>query len=313
MNTFKDWCIQNNIYTTDTGKCSHLLLNGGKLCIPEQLHDEFINMYVKSLQNNEKVYLVEKLSKEIKLFIDIDSKSSMTIDVCILVDRINEILPIKNHIYKCSKTNGYHIVYSDRIVEPEEACEIVKALQNKLVNKYAYELKEIQNIIDTSVYKTGLRMIGSYKIDDLRCYLPVGTKNRKQIDYTNVSNSLIRASHENYSSTKTNETILSDNSDQKIIKEIERLHKNYKDIKITKVKKIDDTFVIGTNSKFCMNKNGLHDNHVYFVITKDKKISQKCFCSNNNTKERLHGVCSKYKSKCQPFGHMAYCSLLKSF
>ena len=145
MNAFKDWCIQHKLYTNDSSKCSHLLLNGGKLCITENIHEEFINKYVEALENNEKVYLVEKLSREIKLFIDIDSKSSTTIDVGKLVENINETLPIKNHIYKCNKTNGYHIVYSDRIVEPEEACEIVKALQNKLVNKYKYDLKEIQN------------------------------------------------------------------------------------------------------------------------------------------------------------------------
>ena len=60
-----------------------------------------------------------------------------------------------------------------------------------------------------------------------------------------------------------------------------------------------------------MNKGAKHTKEViYFIVTKDKKISQKCFCSNSTV--RLNGTCSSYRSKAQPFSHKVYYTLQNS-
>ena len=131
------------------------------------------------------------------------------------------------------------------------------------------------------------------------------SKKRKNITYEEVKNSLIRESYTNKSASNKNDIHYSENQN-KIENEIQRLNINYKNVKITKIKRMsDDTICIGTNSHFCMNKNAEHDNHVYFVVNK-KKIYQKCFCSNNKTEQRQFGKCAEYKSKGFPFSWLLY-------
>ena len=312
MNSFSDWCNKNNVHTKDSSKCTHLLLNGGKLEITADNVDGFCEAYVSALKSNEKLYVVEKISKQINLFIDIDNKKEL-LDVSELVQRIQETLPIHNIVYKCNKTNGIHIVYPGRTMSPDEALSFVKAPQRKLVHSYKYKLEDIENVLDTSVYKTGLRMIGSFKVNDFRSYLPNEVTSRRKITVDMVRESFIRASFEN--KEKTQETKMTHGGEinirDKLSNEISRLNENYKNIKITSIKKIDNSFCIGTDSHFCMNKGDVHTNHVYFIVTDKKKIYQKCF-SHKNVQHK-NGECSKFKSKGEPFGQIAYGNLLKNF
>ena len=307
MNTFTNWCIKNNVYTNDISKCTHLLLNGGKLCIKKTMMNSFLNAYVNALKNNEDLYLVERVSSEINLFLDIDAKSSQ-LNCDSLVHNIQTLLiEYKINVYKCSITNGYHLIFPEYIVTPKEANKIVVALQNKLCQKFKYSIDDIKNIIDLSVYKTGLRMIGSYKKNDLRCYLPLNTQ-RTLLTKDHISDSLIRQS---YDLPISNNSKKISTKYEPIIQEIHRLHSNFQNFKITKISKLGDTYCIYTDCHFCMNKGTKHTKEVvYFIVTKDKNISQKCFCSNSTI--RLHGTCSSYKSKPVPFSHKVYFSLQNS-
>jgi len=265
----------------------------------------FLEAYTQAVQKNEKIYLVERISKDIKLFLDIDSKSS-SIDCDILVKHIHDLLNVyKINVYKCNVTNGYHIIFPDYIVTPNEAITIVKALQNKLVQKFNYIMNDITNTVDLSVYKTGLRMIGSYKKNDFRCYLPLN-KQRQSLTFEDIQNSLIRESYDLPMKSYCSKTITT--KYEPIINEIQRLNSNFKNFKITKITKLGETFCIYTDCHFCMNKEAKHTKEVvYFIVTKDKKISQKCFCSNSTL--RNHGTCSSYKSKSSAFSHKIYYSL----
>jgi len=55
-------------------------------------------------------------------------------------------------------------------------------------------------------------------------------------------------------------------------------------------------FLARTDSAFCMNKSGEHNNNnIYFCITK-KGLFQKCFCRCPTKEGRKHGKCSEYTS-----------------
>jgi len=304
MNTFSKWCVKNKVYTNDISKCTHLLLNGGKLCIKKEMMDSFLNAYVIALRNNEELYLVERVSSEINLFLDIDAKSSK-LNCDELVTNIKSLLnEYTINVYKCNKTNGYHLIFPEYTVTPKEANKIVVALQNKLCQKFGYSIDDIKSIIDLSVYKTGLRMIGSYKKNEMRCYLPLEIR-RNLLTERNISESLIRHSYDLPVSRNTTKI---STKYEPIIEEIQRLNSNFKNFKITKISKLGDTYCIYTDCHFCMNKGTKHTKEViYFIVTKDKKISQKCFCSNSTV--RLNGTCSSYKSKPVPFSHKVYFTL----
>jgi len=304
---FKSWCIKNNIYTNNASKATHLLLNGGKLCVPNYLHNEFIKEYHKSLHQNEILYVVEKISQTIKLFIDIDAKDVKDFDIHTLILQIKHIIPEQIIELKCNSTNGYHLIFPTIEITPIEADKFVKALRQKIITKYNYDEILITNIIDTSVYKTGLRMIGSHKMN-LERYYTIDKKQKKHITIEDIETSMIRTSDINPDSQihSLDITTSTNISHKNIIKELERLHENYKNIRITKIKKIDNsTYCIGTNSHYCMNKNSDHTNHIYFVVNQ-KNIYQKCFCSNNKTENRKHGMCNTYKSKSFPFSWNVY-------
>lgn len=308
MNTFSSWCIQNKVYTNEISKCTHLLLNGGKLCIQESIMDSFLDAYIDALKNDEELYIVERVSRDINLFLDIDTKSS-DLDCDLLVQNIQDLLKsFTINIYKCNVTNGYHIIFPGYIVTPNEAIKIVVALQNKLVQKFDYSIDNIKKTIDLSVYKTGLRMIGSYKKNELRCYLPINGK-RTLLNREDILKSLIRQSYDLPISSSNSRTISVKHDN--IIKEIQRLNSNFQNLKITKISKLGDTFCIYTDCHFCMNKGSSHTKEVvYFIVTQDKKIYQKCFCSNSTS--RLNGTCSSFKSKSIPISHKVYFNLQKN-
>jgi len=319
--SFNSWCQNANIYTKDTNECTHLILTGGKLKITAKTFEDFIRNYTIALKQNESLHLVERVSHEINLFLDIDCKRFPTFNYKKLVDDIRLIIPEKTHVYKCDKTDAYHVVYPDIQISPEKAVDMVKLLQNKLVANYYYKANEIQDIIDTSVYKTGLRMIGSYKKGEERSYLPIGVKRREDITEQHIRESLIRNSHQVHVRQSDSRSLVARKHYDLISKEIGRLHSNYRDIQITRIeRKSNDLFFINTYSHFCMNKCGYHDNYVYFVVSKGRvkkagipsiKIYQKCFCTNNDTSSRLEGVCSKFKSREYPFSHNVFNELIQ--
>ena len=116
------------------------------------------------------------------------------------------------------------MVFPEYIVTPKEAHKIVVALQNKLCQKFGYSMDDIKNVIDLSVYKTGLRMIGSYKKNDLRCYLPLGVK-RNSLTKQHVSESLLRHSYDLPVSNNSKKIFT---KYEPVIQEIQRLNSEFK-------------------------------------------------------------------------------------
>ena len=54
-------------YSTNSNNYTHLNLNGGKYNIPDSKLDQFYEKYINSVNNNEKIHLVE-VHKELVQF-----------------------------------------------------------------------------------------------------------------------------------------------------------------------------------------------------------------------------------------------------
>ena len=300
---FKYWCKKNDIFEDDIKKTTHLLLDGGKLKINE--YNKFYKVYEKCMKKNIDTYVVERVSSIIKYFLDIDFKKVGRDET--LLNNINECLPFNNKVYECTEKKGYHIIYQNETTTKENAKKMTEKLKEKLL-KYGYDKDFLTNAIDTTVYNTGLRLIGSYKKNEHRCYVPIG-KEREDITQEDIENSSIRTVYENEEKQQTNTKQISKLSTKKgekqdetnfryIKNDIIYMNKSYNELRITKLEKIQKCTIINTDSKYCQNIKDNHKNaNVYFVITPGRRLYQRCYCKCDTTEGREEGKCKSYKSK----------------
>lgn len=164
---------------------THLSFNNGKYNVPDENFDEFYKLYYNTFTNEEKdtLYLIEKVyNSKFAFFIDLDvpKKSSYNLsdddvlDVIVATQTaisklfINDQNPdflLENVVSKRITENGsnYHVNFYNLIVNNTTA----KILINSILENESSNLlnSDVKNSIDTSVYRTGLRLLGSKKID----------------------------------------------------------------------------------------------------------------------------------------------------
>lgn len=282
---FKHWCMRQ-FRTSDAMNATHLFLDNGKIHVPTEELPKFLQQYYKAIQHGEHCCLVEKLGKNchMRFFLDIDLKES---NGCKYEDVLyeifqcaNEIVGILGDIYTCTERKGIHIIYN-KSVTYNEAKLLVKEIKSKCNSAYS-------RCIDTSVYNTGLRMIGACKnTTDTRCYMPFDN----EFTFENFKRSIVRI-----------KTIEADNDIviYKSCTEVESfLRKTYNipELEIKTMKRIGDYISCTTNSKYCQNVQREHKNaKTYYVFDLQKRTSyQKCFCTCIN--ENVFNSCKYYKSK----------------
>lgn len=180
--SFDNYLVQFNKNTDKIQ--THLSFNKKKYNVPDSQHDEFYESYfkfIKEKKQNQNVYLIEKIyNQKFAFFMDIDKdknkeKGFDDDDIKNLINYINEIiyenyeeddinrLNLTENIV-CKRNDKYHIIFNNLVVNDY----ISKKLVKKTINKFVTELKThdenfCENCIDCSVYRTGLRMIGSLK------------------------------------------------------------------------------------------------------------------------------------------------------
>ena len=280
MNKFLGNCKANSIF-------NHVAFNGGKYFIGNEKKNEFYELYCKSYNSGEYLYLIESCLYPCVFFIDIDKKIE-------LLDILKYFPNQDSIICKCTETDGIHIIFTNLIINNYENIECIP--------------NELKSLIDMSVYKTGLRMIGSRKLNSNRVYLPIFKYNgcEKISEFSMLTPELLKScsiqtpeSSCNPSQSRIkNATLKSEYSDYSFF---QKLHENYKSCQIKKVTKMNDKiYYIQTDSKFCLNKNDFHKNNfIYFVMKKNAKdnweIRQKCYCKCNI--ERNNGMCKNFISQ----------------
>lgn len=180
MTSFSKYILQ---FTKNVDeKQTHLSFNKGKYNVPDEKYDEFYKKYYQTIsdKNNserESLYLIEKVYNSIfAYFIDLDIKDQ-DIDDLDIEDVINvaketiaKMFQIDNNKsileYIVSKRitevgSNYHINFYNLIVNNITGKRLTSTiLENKTILS-----GNLKSCIDLSVYRTGLRLLGSKKFN----------------------------------------------------------------------------------------------------------------------------------------------------
>lgn len=156
---------------------THLSFNKGKYNVPDNKYNDFYKNYFKAMIAGEELYLIEKVYRSnFAFFLDLDApkKSGLELTDDIvkkIIKTINQVImetvsnsdensninSVVNYIVS-KRCNKYHINYPGLVVNNVLARNICDR-----ATKLSDEDKELFSCIDTSVYNTGLRMLGSKK------------------------------------------------------------------------------------------------------------------------------------------------------
>lgn len=147
-------------------EATHVAFNGGKYHIPDKKLGDFYKKYYETMMSGEKMFIIEQVKNtKFSYFLDIEAPKNSDliieqrdIQTIIALARTvteNDDFVISRRIVnkKCAK---YHVNFPDLIVKSSDAQLITDQIIQKL------EARLIK-AIDTSVYRTGLRLYGSQK------------------------------------------------------------------------------------------------------------------------------------------------------
>ena len=197
LSPFRKWMVANKFFTRDK-TYTHLLLNGGKINIPECENKNFLKYYSQDIENSNPNFICEVRTDVFKFYIDLDflyvneiSDNEIifyTYNIQRILDYIIDNSSTNKNISKCvvclsqpsTKKNlikmGVHLMFPNLLVNKETALLIRNIIVEYFKNTfYSNEYIKWDEIIDETVYKqNGLRMLGSSKIE--KC---VSCKNKK--------------------------------------------------------------------------------------------------------------------------------------
>ncbi len=169
----------------DPKKFTHLLLDGGKLSVPDQQHSLFLSDYANAVARGEPLYVVETRTPVFRLFVDFDFKPPPPPDIitaavqstCSIAhyffDATSQAVVLRKDVESDAKI-GVHITWNDIRVDSTLAmafrAHIVTALEA------AAPEHDWKDIVDASVYSgSGLRLPWSSKVGVPGVYLPKHT------------------------------------------------------------------------------------------------------------------------------------------
>jgi len=166
---FKSWCHRQGF--CNKSNLSHYLMDGGVLSVPFDRLNDFYEEYVRAINANEKIYVVEQKTDTFNFFVDMDYKD----DEELPFDRLKEIVQLicdriallggKNAIVSVAEPrsvgglikHGIHINWHDFVVD----CGSAMALHSHIVSVLSlmFPTKSWNDIVDTSVYGNGKRNV----------------------------------------------------------------------------------------------------------------------------------------------------------
>lgn len=247
-----------------------LNMNGGKR-----------NAKIRDYMKKEAVYqpYVEKTPDYFSFFLDVDfKKSSKFVTQEQKLNCIDLWFPEQERwIAVCTEWKGFHIIFPNLPCTKESALQLFSTLQNP------------DNILDASVYKTGLRILFAPKPNEHRCYVPYQKRTG------NVVEVLEEKMYPEFFITQP----LPDAVKQK--QQLTHVPRRVNS-KVT-FKKSGDRIFMYTYERNCRNlKQGVHrSNHIYYEI-KGKNKYQRCWCDCETKENRKHGYCKNFISDPIPIG-----------
>ena len=166
---------------------THLLLNGGRLYVPDTQHTTFLNEYSNAIARGETQYVVEAKSPIFRLFIDFDFKpipSQEIMDAAVksacsiasyYFDVTSRAVVLKKTVSSEGKI-GVHVTWDSVYVDVKTAM----SYRNHLVKKLEDACPDVdwKDIVDAAVYRVAagsLRMPWSSKTNAPGVYVPMST------------------------------------------------------------------------------------------------------------------------------------------
>lgn len=182
---------------TETRRATHLLLDGGKVCVPDESHAAFLNAYAASVTRHplRPPCMVELRTPVFRFFVDLDTRfvdepCTMDAPLRAMARVVAESLPpgtpqpepalvCHANVPKQERDGvkrGFHAVWPDVYVTPATAIELRRRILAELDAHHPAEGQGLANawddVVDSTVYvSNGLRMPWSAKgRDDKRFY-----------------------------------------------------------------------------------------------------------------------------------------------
>lgn len=177
---------------------THLSLVGGKYNVDDEYYDEFYDRYFFELNKGTKMFLVEKVKdSKFAFFLDLDKNDKITeLTDNDVKEILNVVISVLKKVTKLMLQNDnnffdyivskreykYHINFYNIIIDGKTnyAQNIIKLVETEFNEKNMKYVK----IIDSSVYRTGLRMLGSLKKNESSCYKLYDINEGKYINIT---------------------------------------------------------------------------------------------------------------------------------
>lgn len=169
MSTFTQYLQKFTKDTGDSKSLTHLAFRGkGRYKVPNEDYDDFYKKYFKGLMENENLYIIEKVNENTKFAFFLDIEVPKTVVYKITQSDIKDII-IKSQecienmfvdadasLQITKRNDNYHVNFYNVIVNSLLAQRLAKFIISCLP-------QELKKLIDTSVYRTGLRLFGSKK------------------------------------------------------------------------------------------------------------------------------------------------------
>lgn len=291
MNTLnlliKKYTAKNDEPTT------HTSIVGGKYNITPDIFNDFYMVYYKEvIQENKPAFLVERVHEQFKFFLDIEGKEEEGLDDDIVQEIIAEYMNILEEtcFIVSKRKNRYHVHFWEYITDTETSLKMYERVSDKY-KKY----------IDTSVYKSGLRMLGSFKNktaiefeDSYHIYDIQKGVYKNYITFQEFCKSSILFDIPNLKPIQKQNKVITAKTNSKYTKEQEILEKlkeyNPKvlpaDTKLVSVSEktfelAKVTFLV-TSSKFCplINREHTRDSNPVYILLTNSKAYMKCHDSD---------------------------------
>ena len=104
LSPFRKWMVTNKYFTRDKNY-THLLLDGGKINIPENINEQFLNLYSKDIESSNSNFLCEVRTDIFKFYIDLDFLYISEIDDTDILFYTYNIQRILNYLIDNTSTN----------------------------------------------------------------------------------------------------------------------------------------------------------------------------------------------------------------
>ncbi len=327
-----DWAKRRGYWTRDREAATHLLLDGGKLAIPDDANGEFLNAYAASVVRypNAKPCVVELRTPRFRMFADLDVCPAADFDAESFLETVLDAFDVPGraivstpNVAGAGGKRGFHVTWPDAVVTTAIAAHLRRRALARLegVPGYAWE-----TVLDASVYASnGLRLPWSAKGREDRRYYeacfargPGGALRPLRATTVSQLREAVRdASIRAFSTAalyvpedapegaaepaegggvKTHSLSLSPYAH--VLDDITAaLPPQFAGQKFTGLVATEHCFMLRSTARYCFNVAREHtSSNVYFQLT-SKGACQKCYCRKETTEGRKYGTCKDFASQ----------------